>query len=70
MRKEFFVRSDRAYTFKDLAVSRGCCYLNMYEHIRNELFSCDLNVPEDIIDAINDMAFMTFVDNPEFQKYY
>jgi hypothetical protein len=67
---DFGVAAYRAYKFKDLAVEVGCKYLNMTELIHNELFYCTLEVPDDKMELVRDMAFMTHIKNKKFQKYY
>jgi hypothetical protein len=65
----FFVRHDRAYKFKDLAVAEGCSYVNIIDW-SNELIEVWLMVPDDKKELVTEMAFMTHISNPEFQKYY
>lgn len=69
-RHQYPVKYEFAYDFKQLAVEHGCVYKNMIELRCCVLLSCHLDVPKDKEDLINDMAFQTFIKNPEFQKYY
>lgn len=70
IRKEFAVQYKLAYEFQRKAVEMGCKYFNMTEHIHMELLFCDLEVPKSKLELLDDMAFMTFISNPKFQKYY
>lgn len=56
--------------FRDLATQEGCKVKNVVEQIGRQLIVYYLDVPEGKEALISDMAFMTFIKNPKFQKYY
>lgn len=69
-REHYPVKYEFAYDFKQLAEQNGCIYKNMVELICCKLLLCILDVPEEKKELIDDMAFMTIIKNPKFQKYY
>lgn len=47
-----------------------CKIQNVFEIIKNELFEYWIICPKEKEEKIIDLAFMTFIKNPKFQKYY
>lgn len=48
----------------------GCSIKNVIEIISNELLEYWIECPKEKEDLITEMAFMTFIKNTKFQKYY
>jgi hypothetical protein len=48
----------------------GCKVVKVIEIKTCELLQYWIECPKEAEQQINDMAFMTFIKNPEFQKYY
>lgn len=67
---EVIVKYSLMQEFRDLAVSEGCGVVKVIEQISRQLITYILEVPDGKEELISDMAFMTFIRNPRFQKYY
>lgn len=68
--REYPVGYHLSQQFRDKAVEEGCVVYKVVELKSCVLLHYILIVPEGKEDLIDDMAFMTHIYNPEFQKYY
>lgn len=68
---EVMVRNDRAAEFRDkLSLESDCKIINLREWISGELLQYIIQCPIEKESYITELAFMTFIQNPKFQKYY
>ena len=68
---ELLVQYDLAARFRqDVEAIPDCRVRKVIELITCKLLLYWIDCPDDKIELITDMAFMTFITNPEFQKYY
>jgi hypothetical protein len=65
-----FVNHKMADQFVEKANGASCKILNVSEWISNELLEYIIECPETKTEYILELAFMTFISNPKFQKYY
>lgn len=56
--------------FREKITREGCKVINVIELIRCQVILFIVDVPFEKEELIIDLAFMTFIKNPEFQKYY
>lgn len=56
--------------FRQLAEQNGCKIKNVIELINCKVLQFWIECPKEIENEITDMAFMTWIKNPVFQKYY
>jgi hypothetical protein len=66
----FNVRHALMGQFINLALQEGCKQQKVIEIIGRQLIQYWLIVPDGKQSLINDLAFMTWIKNPRFQKYY
>jgi hypothetical protein len=66
----FNVRHALMGQFLSLAQQEGCTQQKVIEIICRQMIQYWLIVPEGKEELIHDMAFMTWIKNPVFQKYY
>jgi hypothetical protein len=65
------VNYDRALKFRELVEQiKDCKVRNVIEIKTCEVLEYWIDCPEEQEEKITDMAFMTWITNPEFQKYY
>jgi len=67
---EIGVRLALMNEFREKAIFEGCKVVNVIELIRNAVILFILEIPDGKEELITDFAFMTFIKNPKFQKYY
>ncbi len=66
---ELSVKEELAYHFKTKAESIGAKFLNVVQPCKGILYYI-IEAEKGIHNEITDFAFMTFIKNPVFQKYY
>jgi len=65
------VNYDLAFRFREMVEELTDCKVNKVVELKTcELLMYVIECPKDREELIFDMAFMTFIKNPEFQKYY
>lgn len=66
-----FVKFSRAEQFiEKVNAELNCKIIKVSEWISNELLEYIIECPETKQEYIAELAFMTFISNPKFQKYY
>ena len=68
--KEYPVQYHLAGQFLSKALAEGCKQVNVIEQITCNVLLYVLDVPDGKEELISDLAFMTHIKNPKFQKYY
>lgn len=56
--------------FRRLVEGEGCKIVNVIETISRQVITYIIDVPDDKVKIVEDYAFMTFITNEAFQKYY
>lgn len=64
------VKYDLASEFRSLVESEGCKIRNVIEIQSGKLIQYWIDCPKEKENLVTDMAFMTWIKNPVFQKYY
>jgi hypothetical protein len=70
MMREYPVRYQLSQQFREKIQEVGLVVYKIIEQISQVLLLFIIDVPDDKQEYINDLAFMTHIRNPEFQKYY
>ena len=64
------VNYDLSNEFRQKVISENCKIENVLEISSGFVIGFVINCPKEKEDLITDFAFMTWIRNPEFQKYY
>jgi hypothetical protein len=68
---QLMVKYELSWEFRSLVESmQDCRIVKVIEYKTCELLQYWIDCPDSVSEKIVDMAFMTFIKNPEFQKYY
>lgn len=73
---ELIIRADRSTEARSLLVREGCKIFNVVElrspigGMKNGILQFIVECPGDKLDKVKEIGFQTFVDNPDYQKYY
>lgn len=70
MKKQSFVRLQLSDQFRDKINEIGGKVENVVEQIAQVGLTFILEIPDDQEEYVQDLAFMTWIKNPKFQKYY